>query len=729
MRSTAALLAVLFLGACATGTWTELGPKWAGRVSAIAATDVNHLWVATPGGGVWRSTDGGTTFSWAGNYGLGDFTAVNLAIDRNDSSRMYLRTWSGVLVSTDGAAHWTRTLYSLPQGDTPYPYPSRMCSSWPVCPPFASMATEPGPFTQMVFSPSQSVLLTSLPCQGLQYSTDSGAHFTHLWPFSALSGSPQQRNPGNCINAIAADESTHQVWIATSEVGPARIYRSSLPWTAAGPPAGMTWEPVATGLPLTGYAINLVWGGSANRMMAILHISNTYTAYLYTGGSWSAKPWNNAQCVFFDARSLAWGGGNDFFAGGVTFAYTNDAGDHWTCPSLGQQYVDIRAVYPKASANSVWIGGDQNQFGNYRLLTRYTWSPGSTLSSPVGITATGIHSWQTYSIAQGAGMNRILVGAQDISTACSDDLGTNFTLTSNEEIAGIAWPAGGGGNRVYLYGTKGTLHKATNAASAANCAAVTFTDVSSPDMFHGTQALTGPHTVAVQPNAIDRVFTVSRGQVVYSTDAAVTWHGSQLGLTVSAGTPVGLTAVMVDEDGVVYVGTQDHGVYTCSDTTHYCDGSVGAGTWTPFALNPGGAVTPPAYITAITQSNAPPAPRNFWIATSQGVYRRLAGSSTWTAVDAINLYPYSDVVVDPNCRTRIYTAMGYLGDVTRTRGGVHVSTDNGASWNSLTSGFPLHNSPITQVLVDSAHPERVFASTYGRGAWLWVWPSVPACAP
>ena len=50
------------------GSWTELGPKFPGRVSAIVATDVNHLWVATPGGGVWKSSDGGTNFTWAGNY-------------------------------------------------------------------------------------------------------------------------------------------------------------------------------------------------------------------------------------------------------------------------------------------------------------------------------------------------------------------------------------------------------------------------------------------------------------------------------------------------------------------------------------------------------------------------------------------------------------------------------------------------------------------------------------
>jgi hypothetical protein len=107
------------LGCTASGTWTELGPQFAGRVSAIVATTASNVWVATPGGGVWKSTDGGATFTWAGNYALGDFTAVHLALDRNDPSRMYLRTVSGVLVSTDGAAHWTRTLYSLPQGDTP----------------------------------------------------------------------------------------------------------------------------------------------------------------------------------------------------------------------------------------------------------------------------------------------------------------------------------------------------------------------------------------------------------------------------------------------------------------------------------------------------------------------------------------------------------------------------------------------------------------------------------
>src|SRR5579863_5055369 len=79
----------------AVRTWVELGPKSSGRVSAIAVVDLEHIWAASPGGGVWKSTDGGAHWTWAGNYGLGDFTALDLELDRNDPNRFYLRTWNG----------------------------------------------------------------------------------------------------------------------------------------------------------------------------------------------------------------------------------------------------------------------------------------------------------------------------------------------------------------------------------------------------------------------------------------------------------------------------------------------------------------------------------------------------------------------------------------------------------------------------------------------------------
>lgn len=116
------------------------------------------------------------------------------------------------------------------------------------------------------------------------------------------------------------------------------------------------------------------------------------------------------------------------------------------------------------------------------------------------------------------------------------------------------------------------------------------------------------------------------------------------------------------------------------------------------------------------------------MATSQGVYRKLAGANAWTLAGTPGGYAYSDVAVDPGCQTRIYGAIGYLDPISRSRGGIVFSSNNGASWTSLTSGAPLHNVPVTQVILDPVSPQRVLAGTYGRGSWEYDWgPQLPPC--
>jgi len=93
---------------------------------------------------------------------------------------------------------------------------------------------------------------------------------------------------------------------------------------------------------------------------------------------------------------------------------------------------------------------------------------------------------------------------------------------------------------------------------------------------------------------------------------------------------------------------------------------------------------------------------------------------------------YTDVVVDPSCRTRIYAAVGFVGDLSRSRGGILFSRSNGVvgSWSAITAGNALHSVPITQVLVDAYKSQRVLASTYGRGMCEYDWgASLPACSP
>jgi len=115
----------------ASSTWTAVGPMGpisgnaggqllkSGRLNFITLhpTDANTMWVGAPAGGLWKTTNGGTT--WTTNT---DNLTVNgcsdLAIDYTNTNIMYLATGDGdagdtrsigVLKTTDGGTTWNTT--------------------------------------------------------------------------------------------------------------------------------------------------------------------------------------------------------------------------------------------------------------------------------------------------------------------------------------------------------------------------------------------------------------------------------------------------------------------------------------------------------------------------------------------------------------------------------------------------------------------------------------------
>src|SRR5205823_12165433 len=178
----------------------------------------------------------------------------------------------------------------------------------------------------------------------------------------------------------------------------------------------------------------------------------------------------------------------------------------------------------------------------------------------------------------------------------------------------LAWRHTGGGDVVYSYSTLGTLQKSVNAGSSASCANITFTSASPPDSLRESKAFVGPHTMAVHPTDANRIFTVTARSVIYTTNGGAHWARAPFTVAGHARTPAP-TSIFVDEAGALYVGTLDGGAYTCTDALHLCDGSAGSGTWTPWGLNGGASGASPRAITAIAESNAPPGPRTFWMAT------------------------------------------------------------------------------------------------------------------
>ncbi|MGE0126778.1 MAG: hypothetical protein AB7U82_01645 [Blastocatellales bacterium] len=101
------------LAATGTTSWPSTRPR-SGWVSSLAIDpgnkDITYATYSTFGGThVWRSVDGGATWSPLNGSGAGalpDVPVHSIAIDPSNTARLYIGTDVGVFVSTDGGANW-----------------------------------------------------------------------------------------------------------------------------------------------------------------------------------------------------------------------------------------------------------------------------------------------------------------------------------------------------------------------------------------------------------------------------------------------------------------------------------------------------------------------------------------------------------------------------------------------------------------------------------------------
>ena len=109
------------------GAWTSLGPTSSsggyagtGRISAIAfhPTDANAIFVGTPGGGLWKSSNGGDSWAALTDHILAHLGISGIVIHPTNPSTMYIATGDadgydtysiGVMKSLDGGITWNPT--------------------------------------------------------------------------------------------------------------------------------------------------------------------------------------------------------------------------------------------------------------------------------------------------------------------------------------------------------------------------------------------------------------------------------------------------------------------------------------------------------------------------------------------------------------------------------------------------------------------------------------------
>ena len=154
------------------GNWTFIGPTFtnalagAGRINfvRIDPNNSNVLYIGSPSGGLWKSTDGGN--SWSTNTDLLNHVigCTNIAIDPNNSNIMYLATGDGdagdnysvgLLKTTDGGVTWNQTGLSFSMGNY------RMMS-------------------KVLIDPANSNTILVATSAGIWRSTDAAATFTKV---------------------------------------------------------------------------------------------------------------------------------------------------------------------------------------------------------------------------------------------------------------------------------------------------------------------------------------------------------------------------------------------------------------------------------------------------------------------------------------------------------------------------------------------------------------------
>jgi photosystem II stability/assembly factor-like uncharacterized protein len=222
-----------------SGQWRAIGPQpiqgsvstYSGRVWGIAVDPRNSsvVYAGTDGGGVWKTTDGGTNWTpltdQQANLNIRDLTLAPSAPDT-----IFAATAGGILKSTDGGVHWTDSISDS------YVY-------------------------SIAVHPSNASIVLAATDGDISRSADGGSTWTTPLPWVYTQSQVYNDTPQVVFDPANASIA----YAATMQGG---LYRST--------DSGVTWNPVAgSGLP----------GGFYSYMNVAIAPSNTSRLYLALKGS------------------------------------------------------------------------------------------------------------------------------------------------------------------------------------------------------------------------------------------------------------------------------------------------------------------------------------------------------------------------------------------------------------------------------------------------------------
>jgi hypothetical protein len=657
--------------------WSPLGPAPigtspntdSGRISSVAIhpTDANTIYIGAATGGVWKTTNGGT--SWTPLTDTQCSTAMgSIAIDPSNPQIVYAGTGElhfsldsyygcGVLKSTDGGATWTQLGASI--FDTT-----------------SGGAT----ISKVVINPTSTQTVLVASSFGLYRSTNGGASFTQV-----LAQTP--------VTDLVVDPTNTLIWYAAvgNLFGSANngVYRSS--------DGGVNWVKLAGGLPTANVGrFNIaIAASSPTTLYASVQNSSTFALlglWQTTNGgtTWTQLTATGASCAFqcwydmyvaVDPTNAA-----IVYFGGLSLYRSTNSGASFT--DIGATiHVDHHSfAFLPGTPTTIFAGSDGGIFRSTNSGTSW-----SSLNSNLAITQfySGISLHPT---AAGT----VMGGTQD-----------NGTLRTTGALAWTNVIGGDGGFTAIDFATPTTAYGETQwtppgcgfcGPRRSDNVGVSAFNLRTTGINLNDAGLFIPPLIMSPSTATTLFFGTNK--VYRTTNRGDNWTAS--GTTL--GGNVTHIAQAPSNAAIIYAGASNGLVYKSTDTN---------ATYGSFSTGLPARV--PNYLVV-----HPTDPNTAFVAVSGfgsgHVWKTTNGGTNWTNISGNLLdVPVNAIVLDPTNPVNEI--------IIGTDLGVYRTHDGGTIWTPFNIGLPnvpildLKYNPTTGVLAAGTHGRGVFTASLNAGVF------------
>jgi len=689
-----------------TSSWTFIGPgplstttDWSnvsGRITGIAPhpSDSNTIYVAPAGGGVWKTIDGGTTWT-----PLTDTQATlsmgAIAVAPSNASVVYAGTGEannaadsnfgrGILVSTNGGSTWTLT--TGPSGI----FNTRRLTT-------SQIAVDPTDSTiayAAIADFGENGLYGSNT--GIWKTTNSGTTWTNMTAAALL-------NSSDPWSAVVIDPSNHlNIYAALGRndgIAANGVYKSTnggTNWSLlSNGPNGSTVGRIAIALAPSNTQVLYVTASNPStsglgKIMRSDDGGSTFPADLTSGtpNYMGGQGWYDTTLIVDPSNSaIVYVAGA---AGNNSILRSTNSGVNWTdihtggSPNFISPHVDHHGIAFDASGRL--LDGDDG--GIYRLdnPTTPAWTDLNGNLGTIQFQGIGLHPTDA---------NKAIGGTQDNGTEIFT--GTVTWTETDGGDGGFAKYSPTNGNRVYhqipvlSFGTNFFRRSDSGGTSGTW---VTKTSTISVDT---TQNFYAPFVV--DPGNGDRVL-YGTTHVWETTNGGDGWSAiSVIGSNGfnSSGHNVDALGIAASDANTIYAAT---GGEFASSSQIFVTTSHGS-TWTEHDL-PGGSAR--VNEIQVDRSNSQIA---YAVVNQFGgghVFRTANGGGTWTDISGnLPSEPVWSLQVDPGGTL-------YLG----AEDGVYASTNGGTTWTRFGTGLP--NAQVFQIELNTTL-HILGAGTHGRGMW------------